>query len=312
MIHITRNNISELEGSGSPLGVLVPAFKGQFYRDISLSPNRLWISVGITNSDWVPVGISIDEVIHTSEIIGSGADFNWVVKRTVVNKVDATFEIYVQTRGNNDITINDIIPINFLGRKWFKINRYLSMILRIEKDRILRQGTFSADMASPIITGAGTAFLTDIKQLDAIYDSSGNYYGTVSSVDSDTQFTLSNNSLLDATNEPVFVIPYKSSRAFTESAFNNLINTYDGNPITALPIYGWDRGVMCQYEGTLGTSSEMPPTDSDPLTGVEYVGNYPAKHVEIEALNMTYRATKAGVHGSGEGEFKLVLQGYLL
>lgn len=54
-IHLSRKNISELDGSGSPLGVLVPNFIGEFYRDTTATPNHLWIAVGISNAEWVLV-----------------------------------------------------------------------------------------------------------------------------------------------------------------------------------------------------------------------------------------------------------------
>lgn len=41
-------------GSGSPVGVAVPDYVGQFYINTD-SPYQVWYSVGLTNADWQPL-----------------------------------------------------------------------------------------------------------------------------------------------------------------------------------------------------------------------------------------------------------------
>ena len=313
-IHLSHSNVSELEGTGIPTSVLVPDFKGQFYRDLSFTPNVMWISVGLTNTDWAEVGGAYNDKLHTSRISGSnGSENSWQVDRTVANKMLATFEILINTRGNDPFTINNIIPQNFLGKKYFKINRVTTIIMSIVGygGTIARTGVFTSTIGLTGVVGVGTLFLTDVKVDDLLY-SGATFIGTVASITNDTNLVLSVGAAATAISQVVRVAPATNYAGFYKCSINNLMSSTDTNTDTTFIPLGSVAGAICQFEDTLGSDSIIAPTDEDNIS-LEYAASTP-KDISSEALNFTYLANNGGsfAHGSSEGTFKVVLEGLLL
>lgn len=71
MIHITRDNISKRAGGGSPIGSVTPLYRGEQFRDTTLTPNGLYVSTGLTNTDWVNVSDASDHDTYQEQLKGS-------------------------------------------------------------------------------------------------------------------------------------------------------------------------------------------------------------------------------------------------
>ncbi len=315
-VHLSQQNVAQTTGSGSPIGSLVPTYIGQLYRDTSMTPNDIWMSTGVANTDWNKLTGVSESLIHYSEATGTiYKKYTWKVKRTVITGMRASFEIEIYTDGQFNFTINDIIPLNFLGKTWFKINRFTSIINSLVKynDFIQRQGTFSSTSGSTAIIGVGTEFLKDFKSGDKIGDGT-TYVGQVFSVNSNTSITLANNAFAVVTNANAWCNPLVSFAGLSWCAFNNLINQSDSDPVTSIRIQGYRKGHMSQFEGTMAMAYELPSDDTDPVPDIEYQANFSPKDITVSALNMDYRANNLGAwaQGSSEASFKLILDGYLL
>ena len=341
--HLSQQNVAISTGSGSPIGLFESSYTGQIYRDTSVTLNNLWMSVGHpSNTLWVPISGIPDSLIHYSEISGTlNSRTNYLVKRTVVTGLKATFEILITTDGMATINVNNVIPLNFLNKKYFKINRYTHIIKRLVKhvDKTLMTGTYSTVNGNPsaspatmaTVVGVGTLFLSEFKVGDRITNvSSGGSpsgSGYVTSIQSDTQMTLGTSSPLQvASGDPVYVMFGVGHEGFTKVDFNDLLNTYstDLNNTTGFDLKGGTVGQLSQFEGSLGMTSEMPKDDATPLTGMEYATGYAPKDLSLAALNMVYNpkvfpnGTAVPAHdylgndGTSDGDFHIVLEGYLL
>jgi hypothetical protein len=253
----------------------------------------------------------------------------------------------------NDIFIPDVIPINFLGKTYFKLNRYTSMIRRCVKynTHLPRTGTFSAvDGEMPSASnsgigtyasavGVGTLFLSEFKVGDRLSDGTGTdtgtgVYGFIASIQSDTQLTFSAYNLNGAgnvggTGGNAHCMHRVEQQGFTKVRFNDLINSHstDFNNATTFDIRGETPGQVQQLEGSLGGFTDddgfdellhiMPKNDTTLSDTIEYSSNYAPKNLTLSALNMDYLATEkmngtALTYGSSEGDFQIVLEGYML
>lgn len=326
-IHLSRQNVAELEGMGSPLGVLTPDYVGQIYRNLELNPNGIWMSTGLTNTQWQNLLGLPDSLIHYSEIEDNPDKWtNYKVKRTVVTGLRASFEIEVYTDGQTTLNINDVIPQNFLGKSFFKLNRLTYLIREAYRwdglgdGRVLRDGTISTTAGSPIVIGVDTDFVNDFHVNDKIFDNIGTLLGTVLTIDSSTQITLDTNALAVATNSPVRAfrqgLSFSVNGGFGEATFNDIINSSSSDPngITSIILEGYSRGHMQQFEGTMGISYNLPTNDTDPLVPAGYTSSYLPKDLTVAALNVVYDPTLGGAYsqGSTEGRFVIVIDGYLL
>ncbi len=318
--HLTTKNFSELEGTGSPNGVITPIYKGQIYRDLSVNPNGIWMSAGLTNDSWQNLLGFPDSLIHYSEVEGVDSKWsNYKVKRTVITGLRASFEIEVYNDGKTSFSINDVIPQNFLGKSFFKLNRLTYLIKKLygwdsSTGRVLRDGTITTTAGSPIVTGVGTDFVEDFNVNDKIYDSVGTFIGNVQTVDSSTQITLTTNAAIVVTNSPVRAFRWCDTTGFSRVGFNDIINSSASvpNTITKIKIEGLQTGHMQQFEGTMGISYNLPTDDIDPLVPSGYTPGYLPKNLTIDSLDMTYDPYELSVSGCSEGSFVIILDGYLL
>lgn len=318
-IHITRQNIGEKTTLVSPVGVVTPDYIGQQIRNTS--NGDLWISIGSGNSDWKLVGFDSNLIHYSEKVVDGGKHYYAIAKRTVVTGLKCTFEIDVTSRGLIPVTINDVIPQNFLNKKWFKINRLTTFINDIYQTTHYapRIGTLSCNTSTNIITGTGTEFLTDYRVGDRIgtgsYPNGSTLLGIVSQIVSDTQIILQSNSLSNISNGNCLNNKQTTYPGFFKVKFNDLINSSDSTPYTVFFVNGYNPGVLQQFDDTMGTVSPLPPTDVDVLGGFEYVEAYRPKDLTAAPLNFEYLATGDGgsfPSGCLEGSFKIILDGYLL
>jgi len=288
--------------------------------------------------------------VHYSEASATiNSRTNYLIKRTVVTGLKATFEILITTDGKATMSVNNVIPLNFLGKKYFKLNRYTHIIKRLTKhtDTALMTGTYSTVNGDPSATpptmatvvGVGTQFLSEFSIGDRITSvaSGGNTSGSgyIASIQSDTQMTLHQTSVTQAASgDPVYNMFGVGIEGFTRVDFNDLLNTYstDLNNTTGFGIIGRFPGQLSQFEGSLGMTSEMPINDASLLNdtnGMEYSTGYSPKDFSLAPLNMTYNPKEnangtavnpvaswlpgaANPGGTSDGEFHIVLEGYLL
>jgi hypothetical protein len=348
--HLSQQNVAISTGSGSPIGLFESSYTGQIYRDTSVQLNNLWMSVGHpSNTLWVPISGIPDSLIHYSEKSGTlNSRTNYLVKRTVVTGLKATFEILITTDGRVPINISDVIPLNFLSKKYFKMNRYTSIIKRISTHTtaIPMTGTYSTVVVGgstmTTVVGVGTLFLSEFHIGDRITTGTGlGPYGSgyVASIESDTGMTLHWNTVgVVASNDPVYIMFGMGIEGFTRVDFNDLLNTAnffpsnsDLNNKSGFVIAGGSVGQLCQFEGSMGAYKAMPE-DDDPILDASdftYSTNYAPKDLTLAALNMEYnpRENQAGgavnannswlanhenPGGTSDGEFHVVLEGYLL
>ena len=266
--------------------------------------------------------------VHYSEISATlDARNSWLVKRTVVTGLSATFEIIVNTDGQVDFTIADVIPLDFLSNKYFKINRFTTILHDVSKwdTQRRRTGTFStasgASGAKATITGVGTDFLTEFKVGDRIGDGT-NKIGYIYSITSATIMNLETQHPLGVVSGgDVYCLPNNSLASFAPCQFNDLMNSdsFDTNATTEIVPMGYNVGQTTQFEGTLGLSFEMPKNDTNLPAGPiqEYAVGYSPKDISISALNMNYLARTSpdgttATNGTMEGKFHLILEGYLI
>jgi len=82
-----------------------------------------------------------------------------------------------------------------------------------------RTGTITSTLVSTAVTGSGTLFLTELAAGDFLYDTSGNYIGTVANITTNTALTLTANAVTAVT-----AGVYKSN-AFDTFAYSNATGT---------------------------------------------------------------------------------------